>query len=195
MLAGNVPQGHVHTAHGVDGSASAAVVIGIVVHLLPEILDTQGVFAHQQVLDAGADHVGSRGLDDGLHHIGRAVHLAPAHQTVVGGDLDESGILAAVANQRNFVLADNDGFNVYNFHTTSPFLHLSGRWPCTHNHSSSGSSSSSAFSASSSCQASAWIVGRNSVRPRPSASAVSRAIPMPIISSCSIRDTIPMSLS
>jgi hypothetical protein len=65
-----VPQSHVHRAHGGDGDGGAAEVLGAAIHLLPEALVFEGIFADENFAEAAGDVVAVGGVNDGFDDFG-----------------------------------------------------------------------------------------------------------------------------
>ena len=80
MLALQVPQGHVDGGHGGDADRSAAEVHRAAIHLLPQPLGFQRIFADEDFAQAAGNVVAERRVDDRLDHLGRSVGLANAFQ-------------------------------------------------------------------------------------------------------------------
>ena len=85
MFAGDVPQGNIHGADGRDHGAFAAVVAGLVIHLVPQHFRRERVGADQQRLQ--------RKFNGGGRNLRRFQALverfAPADDAIVRGDFDD----------------------------------------------------------------------------------------------------------
>ena len=73
----------------------AAEVHRAAIHLLPQPLGLQRVFAQHDLPQPAGDVVAERRVDDRLDHLGRRVGLADAFQARVGANAHEHGVLAA----------------------------------------------------------------------------------------------------
>ena len=90
--------------------APAAVDIGPV-HLVPEVLGLERVFADEHVGQAGRGRVRKRALDAPLHGHRVGVDLAVSGDPGVGRDLDDQGVLTAVALGLHLGQAEVDGLD------------------------------------------------------------------------------------
>src|SRR5581483_6967255 len=115
-FAENVPQGDVGAAQGMDGRAAPPEIDGSPVHLLPQPLDVQRVFADEQFPDAAGDAVRERGFKDGLRDMRRRVHLAQSDDSGIGMYLDQQRVLRAVALGLDFRQAQVNRFDFGDFH-------------------------------------------------------------------------------
>ena len=88
-----IPQGHVHRAHGADCHRTAAEIHRATVHLLPEPLRLERVLTHQDLAQAAGDGMAVRRVNDGLDHFRRRVCFADAFQPIVGAHADQHDVL------------------------------------------------------------------------------------------------------
>ena len=83
-------------ADGVDHGAAAAVIDRRLVHLVPQPLDIERVFADQDLAQADHDRVRPGGLDNGFHDRWGGIGLADTGDALVGVDEDDGGVLGPV---------------------------------------------------------------------------------------------------
>ena len=119
VLSFQVPQRHIDRGHGGDGDRRAAEVERAAVHLLPQPLGFQRVFAQEHLAQPAGDVVAEGSIDDGFDHFGLRIRFANPFQPVVGTNAHKHCILAAggfVLDVRDAEeLADDFG----DFHDTS----------------------------------------------------------------------------
>ncbi len=107
----DVPEGQVDAAHRVHADpAPAAIDIGPV-HLVPEILGLERVFADHHVRQPRRRRVRERALDAPLDRHRVRVDLAIAGDPGIGADLDDQGVLTAVALGLHIGQAEVDRFD------------------------------------------------------------------------------------
>src|SRR5207248_202740 len=115
-LAHDVPQGDLDAAHRLDDGALPAEKDGAFVHGVDEPIDLEGVLADDALGQAAADLVAQGRLDDGAGDVRGGIDLADADEARVGVDLDDEGLLAAVAALVDLGQAQVDGFDAGDLH-------------------------------------------------------------------------------
>ena len=111
----DVPEGQVDAAHGVDADSAPATVDVGPVHLVPEILGAQRVFPQEHVGQARGRRVREGSFDAPAYRERVRIDLAVAGDPRVGGDLDDQGILSAIALSLDRGKPQVDRFNAGDF--------------------------------------------------------------------------------
>ena len=115
-LASQIPQGHVHTTHGVPRNSAGSVPRGALDH---GRVDAGGIIdLHPR--DDGRQSVSERcrpgRLDHGAGHIAARYDLTQAGRSIFGVETDQQNVLCAVSDFSHFGQSQMDCFNTVNFH-------------------------------------------------------------------------------
>jgi hypothetical protein len=119
LLSFQIPERHVHSAHGGDGDGGASEILGAAQDFLPKALGFEGVFADEDFAQTAGNVVAEGGVDDSFDHFGRGVGLPYPFESIFVADADEDNILAAGGFRDDFLQAKHLANDLVELHEIS----------------------------------------------------------------------------